>query len=59
MARKDRVTRMADRPNIRLKNNVKVTYGRNNLNIGGVRKPKAPPSEFDKYKVAINNTSAR
>jgi hypothetical protein len=50
---------MADRPNIRLKNNVKVTYGRNQLNIGGVRKPKAPPSEFDKYKVAINNTSAR
>jgi hypothetical protein len=50
---------MADRPSIILKNNVKVTYGRNNLNVGGVRKSKPPPSEFDKYKVAINNTSTR
>ncbi len=38
---------------------IKVTSVKGNVNIGGVRKPKAPPTEFDKYKVAIVNTSTR
>jgi hypothetical protein len=46
---------MAEKP----KGKIRVTSIKGNVNIGGVRKPKAPPSEFDKYKVAIINSSMR